>query len=93
MTNPVFGYDTALPQQLGLYRRLSLLTMQLARPRAQRLHASSGAPGFKSSRGGISTVEYHAVDRRGVRGIQRAAWLLLLRVSRTVAPSLLRRAH
>ena len=93
MTNPVFGYDTALPQQLGLYRRLSLLTMQSARARGQRLHTSSGAPGFKSSRGGISTVEYHAVDRRSVRGIQRAAWLLLLRVSRTVAPSLLRRAH
>lgn len=50
MTNPVFGYDTALPQQLGL-------------------------------------------NLRGVRGILRAAWLLLLRVSRTVAPSLLRRAH
>ena len=93
MTNPVFGYATALPQQLGLYRRLRLLTMQSVRARGQRIHASSGAPRFKFSCGGISTVEYHAVDLRGVRGIQGAAWLLLLRVSRTVAPSLLRRAH
>ena len=92
MTNPVFGYDTALPQQLGLYRRLSLLTMLSARARGHRIHASSGAPGFKSSRGGISTIEYHAVDLRGVRGMQRAAWMLLLRVAQTVAPSLLRLA-
>jgi Acetyltransferase (GNAT) domain len=35
MTNPVFGYDTSLPQQLGLYRRLSVLTLQYARDRGR----------------------------------------------------------
>ena len=81
MTNPVFGYDTSLPQRLGLYRRLSLLTLQSARALGNRIHASSGAPGFKSSRGGIATMEYHAVDLRGVRGAQAAAWSLLMRAA------------
>ena len=93
MTNPVFGYDTALPQQLGLYRRLSLLTMQSARTRGHRIHASSGAPGFKSSRGGMAVMEYHAVDLRGVSGTQAAAWSLFLRVAGAVAPSVLREAQ
>ena len=93
MTNPVFGYDTTLPQQLGLYRRLSLLTMRAARVRELRIHASSGAPGFKASRGGVACMEYHAVDLRGVRGAQRAAWALLIRASNALAPSLLRSAR
>lgn len=93
MTNPVFGYDTTLPQELGLYRRLSLLTMHAARRDGLRIHASSGAPGFKASRGGIATMEYHAVDLRGVRGTQRAAWKMLLGLTGAVAPSLFKRAR
>lgn len=93
MTNPVFGYDTMLPQQLGLYRRLSVLTMQDARARGVRIHASSGAPGFKASRGGEATIEYHAVDLRGVRGAQRVAWETTLRVSNAIAPRMLRSAR
>jgi hypothetical protein len=93
MTNPVFGYDTALPQQLGLYRRLSLLTMQSARRAGLRIHASSGAPLFKSSRGGVAVMEYHAVDLRGVRGAQAAAWSLLLRVATAVGPSVFSKAE
>jgi hypothetical protein len=92
MTNPVFGYDTTLPQQLGLYRRLSVLTMRRAQSHGHRLHASSGAPGFKASRGGVPTLEYHAVDLRGVRGRQHAAWLLTLRVADAIGPRLLRSA-
>jgi hypothetical protein len=92
MTNPVFGYDTALPQSLGLYRRLSLLTMHEARRRQLRIHASSGAPGFKASRGGVATMEYHAVDLRGVHGLQRLAWSLLHRVTTSFAPTIFRKA-
>jgi hypothetical protein len=76
MTNPIFGYDTSLPQSLGLYRRLSLLTLLRARDRGLAVHASSGAPNFKASRGGVPTIEYHAVDTRGsARGTQLAWWL------------------
>lgn len=93
MTNPVFGYDTALPQQLGLYRRLSLLTMQAARRDGVRLHASSGAPGFKASRGGVATMEYHAVDVRGVKGAQRLAWHIFATTVRAIAPRVFRSAR
>ena len=93
MTTPVFGYDTALPQQLGLYRRLSLRTMLAARRNELRLHASSGAPGFKTSRGGTATVEYSAVDLRGVRGVQRRAWQTLHRLANALAPAAFRRAR
>jgi hypothetical protein len=93
MTNPVFGYDTTLPQQLGLYRRLSLLTMRAASAHGQRIHASSGAPGFKASRGGVACMEYHAVDLRGVRHAQRAAWAMFIRIANALAPALLRSAR
>ncbi len=92
MTNPVFGYDTSLPQQLGLYRRLSVRTMQYARDRGLRLHASSGAPGFKASRGGVPAIEYHAVDLTSVRGRQRAAWITAIGIANRIGPRLLRSA-
>lgn len=93
MTNPVFGYDTMLPQQLGLYRRLSLLAMQAAQRAGLRLHASSGAPGFKASRGGIATMEYHAIDLRGVAGAQRSAWRVFAQMATAIAPMALRSAR
>jgi Acetyltransferase (GNAT) domain len=92
MTNPVFGYDTTLPQSLGLYRRLSVLTMQDARDRGLRLHASSGAPGFKASRGGVPTIEYHAIDLRTVTGVQGAAWRFVIRTANAIGPRLLQSA-
>ena len=89
MTNPIFGYDTSLPQQLALYRRLSVLTMQFARDRGLRLHASSGAPGFKASRGGVPTIEYHAVHLATVRAHQRAAWVAAIGIANRIGPRLL----
>ncbi|MCC7052351.1 MAG: hypothetical protein IT355_03730 [Gemmatimonadaceae bacterium] len=92
MTNPVFGYDTSLPQPLGLYRRLGVLALQAARRKGLVLHASSGAPAFKATRGGAPSIEYHAVDLRGVRGVQRMAWETVLRIARAVGPAMMRRA-
>jgi hypothetical protein len=92
MTNPVFGYETSLPQRLGLYRRLSILTMLHARDRGLRIHASSGAPGFKASRGGVPAMEYHAVDLATVRGSQRAAWSATIRLANRIGPRVLRSA-
>lgn len=92
MTNPVFGYDTSLPQELGLYRRLSLLTMETARHDDLRIHASSGAPGFKASRGGVATIEQHAVDLRTVRGAQLVAWQATIQIARALGPRMLARA-
>jgi hypothetical protein len=93
MTNPVFGYDTSKPQSLGLYRRLTLLTMRAAATRGLRIHASSGAPGFKASRGGVATLEYHAIDLQTVRGMSRAAWVTALRIAAAIGPAMLRSAR
>lgn len=93
MTNPVFGYDLTIPQSVGLYRRLSLRALQDARDTGLVLHASSGAPGFKQSRGGVPALEYHAVDLRGVRGAQRAAWRAMIWTANAIGPQMLRNAQ
>ncbi len=93
MTNPVFGYDTTLPQAIGLYRRLSLLALESAHQTGHLLHASSGAPAFKATRGGLPAIEYHAVDLHGVSGHQRLAWDITLRIARRIGPAMLRAAH
>jgi hypothetical protein len=92
MTNPIFGYDLSVPQRRGLYRRLSLLTAQRAQQDGLQVHASSGAPGFKASRGGVPSMEYHAVDTRGARVSARAAWWLTRHAAMRLAPTLLAHA-
>ena len=59
--NTVFGYDTTLPQNLGLYRRLMALLYVEAQRRDCRLHLSSGAGTFKRGRGGVPHQEYSAI--------------------------------
>lgn len=61
MTTPLFGYDTALPQELGLYRMLSAALLELARENGYLLHESSGAAQFKRNRGARADIEYSAV--------------------------------
>lgn len=61
MTTPLFGYDTALPQELGLYRMLSAALLKLARENGHLLHESSGAAQFKRNRGARADIEYSAV--------------------------------
>jgi hypothetical protein len=92
MTNPIFGYDLRVPQARGLYRRLSLLTVRRARRRGLQVHASSGAPGFKASRGGVPALEYHAVDTRGAQLCPRLAWWLTRQTALRLAPRLLAHA-
>ena len=61
LTTPLIGYDTKLPQDLGLYRRLMALLLREARKRQCILHYSSGAAQFKMARGGLRHLEYTAV--------------------------------
>ncbi|MDU5144244.1 MAG: GNAT family N-acetyltransferase [Paenibacillus dendritiformis] len=61
MTTPLFGYDTALPQRLGLYRMLSAALLELARENGHLLHESAGAAQFKRNRGARADIEYSAV--------------------------------
>lgn len=78
---PVLGYNLALPQSEGLYRRLSMFIAQYGTERGLRQHWSSGAPQFKKSRGAVAELEYTAVYTRHLPFYQRAVWALLVKLS------------
>jgi hypothetical protein len=87
MTQPFFGYDTRLPQELGLYRLLSLKTLLEGESRGLLVHASAGVGPFKRLRGGVPTIEYNAVYDRHLPAARRRPWTLLkLLADRVAAP-------
>lgn len=77
MTTPLFGYDTALPQELGLYRMLSAVLIGIARDKGLLLHESSGAAQFKRNRGAVAEMEYMAVLDGHLPLRRRAGWRVL----------------
>ncbi|WP_379153535.1 GNAT family N-acetyltransferase [Paenibacillus sp. sgz5001063] len=84
MTAPLFGYDTTLPQSIGLYRMLSAVLIDLAESRGELLHESSGVGQFKRNRGAVAATEYSVVLDKGTPWLNRSGWsflgLLLRRV-------------
>ena len=74
LTAPLVGYDTALPQKLGLYRMLMAIMFQAASDGEFVLNLSSGAASFKRLRGGKPYLEYTAVFCDHLSGYQRRAW-------------------
>ncbi|MGC5773999.1 GNAT family N-acetyltransferase [Paenibacillus pabuli] len=91
MTTPLFGYDTALPQFIGLYRMLSACLIGQARENGHLLHESSGAAQFKRNRGAVADFEYSAVYERHLPLGRRWCWLLLDRLLNRVGVPLMRR--
>lgn len=91
MTTPVCGYDTSLPQSLGLYRMISAVLAQEARRRGLLLHASSGAASFKRLRGAVPAIEYSAVYDRHLPPHRRLPWVLLGRALNAIAVPLVQR--
>jgi hypothetical protein len=82
---PVFGYDTALPAETGLYRMLSWLVAREAHDAGADLHASSGVADFKRHRGGEHEREYTAVYVRHLPWRRRLVWAALESVLHRVA--------
>lgn len=77
MTAPVVGYDTSLPAELGLYRRLMAVAIRRARAKGMLFNMSAGAAGFKRNRGAVAALEYTAVFNSHLGRRQRvAAWLM-----------------
>lgn len=77
MTTPVFGYDTSLPAELGLYRMLSAVLIQEAERRGLLLNESSGAAQFKRNRGALGHLEYNAVHDCHLPRYRRICWSIL----------------
>ena len=61
LTAPVVGYNTALPQSLGLYRLLMASVFEQAMASGAIVNLSAGAAHFKRLRGGMPAIEYSAV--------------------------------
>lgn len=85
MTQPLFGYDTTLPEQ-GLYRLLTLITLQEGIQRGLLVHASGGVGKFKKVRGGVSTIEYNAVYMKHLPKSRQRPWKLIKAISKYAIP-------
>jgi hypothetical protein len=74
---PLLGYDTHLPQSLGLYRMLAALSTEDALERGVLVHDSAGVSDFKQNRGAVPVVEHSAVFDGHLPLARRAPWALL----------------
>ena len=86
MTQPLFGYDTRLPQEEGLYRLLTLITLQEGLQRNLLVHASGGVGKFKKVRGGKSVIEYNAVYHKHLPIWRQRPWKLIKAISKYAIP-------
>lgn len=93
LTTPLIGYDTHLPVELGLYRRLMALLLSQAAERGAQLHYSSGAGSFKRVRGGRPHLEYSAVYARHLPPLASASLDTFTTIMNVCAPNLLHRAE
>ena len=84
LTAPIVGYDTSLPQSLGLYRLLTQMCLQESVRRRCVLNFSSGAALFKRLRGGQPEIEYSMVFVDHLNAQRVRAWRLLGRVLHSV---------
>ena len=86
MTQPLFGYDTVLPLEAGLYRLLTLITLQEGLQRNLLVHASGGVGKFKKVRGGKSVIEYNAVFTKHLPVRRQRPWKLIKLISDYAIP-------
>lgn len=87
---PMVGYDTALPQELGLYRMVSYVIARTAHDAGVDLHGSSGVAAFKRNRGADAELECTAVFTRHLPWPRRVGWAVLDIVVRRLAVPLVR---
>lgn len=91
LSAPIVGYDTALPQKLGLYRLLTACAYEVAGRNGYRLNFSAGAAHFKRLRGGEPAIEYSAFYTRHLPKSAGRAVRILSQLSQRVGVPLLKR--
>ena len=91
LTPPLFGYDTALPRALGLYRLISALTALEGQRLGALVHFSAGVGAFKRARGGVNALEYNAVCDAHLPPARRRPWALLQALMDQAAVPLIRK--
>ncbi|RKG66588.1 GNAT family N-acetyltransferase [Corallococcus exercitus] len=80
MFSPVSGYDTSLPQEVGLYRLINNLLMRDAQARGVMLETGGGADPFKTLRGDRPVPRYNAVYLRHLPSWRHTPWRLAMKV-------------
>lgn len=91
LTAPVVGYDTALPQKLGLYRLLSQISLEEAAHRRCLLNMSAGAADFKRMRGGQPEIEYSLIYVGHLSRKRQRAWRVLGQLLHAIAVPIMKR--
>lgn len=91
LTTPIVGYDTGLPQRMGLYRLLTACTFEHAIASGFDINFSAGAAGFKRLRGGTPSIEYSAVYARHLPRPTRRVVSVLSMLTRKVGVPIMRR--
>ncbi len=74
ITSPMFGYDTSLPQEEGIYRKISALLLKDAKEKECLLHQSSGAGHFKTLRRAQRTLEFTGIYSKHLSLKNRCIW-------------------
>jgi len=85
INSPLFGYDTTLPKDLGLYRMISTILSLEAKERGLLLNMSSGAGGFKTLRRAKPYIEYNAVYTKHLALKRKLPWSILKTLMNRVA--------
>jgi len=91
LTTPVVGYDTNLPQKLGLYRLISQISLEEAARRRGLLNMSAGAADFKRMRGGQPEIEYSMVLVNHLPRERQRVWHVLGRILHAVGVPIMRK--
>ncbi|HVZ28852.1 MAG TPA: hypothetical protein VG839_00560 [Asticcacaulis sp.] len=91
LTAPIVGYDTALPVEVGLYRRLMAIALTRARDGRLLYNMSGGAAAFKRNRGAVPALEYMMVYNRHLPPARRFATGLIRGILDGVGVPLLQR--
>jgi len=81
ISTPMLGYDTSLPQELGLYRLLCAKLHSVAEERQRDINFSSGAGDFKKLRGGTPTLEYTAIYASHLSLVKQAVLHVIAKIT------------
>lgn len=89
MATPIVGYDTTLPESLGLYRLLTVLMIEESLATKTLFHMSAGVGHFKRQRGAFQVLEFMSVQYNHLPLYRRILWRsLALLFNRIGAPIL-----
>jgi hypothetical protein len=91
LTTPLCGYDISLPQSLGLYRLLSMVTTLEAQAESLLVNDSAGVGHFKRLRGATPHREYNLVFDSHLPAHRRRAWTALKVVTDRIAIPIIER--